>query len=426
MEGEGWIMRRFKVKSGLPVIIYLLLVFGLCRAEAKDIMSTEDDKPEGTHSGKTVRVPQDKHSIQAAIDSADDDDIVFVSPGIYHEMITLKDKTITLASHFLETGDPRDISQTVLDGAIQQDKGSQKKADFVIKITGNTDPNLRIVGFTIQNGDDGITCSGKAQILHNRFTSNNDAIDYEGGGGVCQFNTFENNMDDAVDLDQATEVTITDNVIRSNRDDGIEIRFHKYSGPVLHIIIRNNVISGNGEDGIQIIDYPDRSDRVVRIQQNLIVANAMAAIGCMGDGNTKENYEGADIPERIYVINNTIVDNEYGVTGGDNLVALNNIFVNIRKSALKKVDGESVAAYNLFWGNGADVERSNVDEEHSFRKDPLLDENFRPMRGSPCIDAGTAQLKRKSETLLQLPRDAYSSLAPDLGAFEADSDSQSK
>jgi len=382
------------------------------------------EKTETGRHGKTIRVPQDKQVIQAAIDVAHNGDIVLVGPGVYHETITLNKKNITLASHFLDTGDQKHINQTVLDGIIQQN-GRKKKASFVIKITKRSGPDLKIIGFTIQNGDDGIISSGEAQILHNRFINNNDAIDYEGGRGLCQFNIFEYNKDDAVDLDGATEVIIADNVIRNNDDDGIEIRLHKYSGRKLNIVIRNNVISGNGEDGIQIIDYPDLSDRVIRIERNAITGNAMVAVGCMGGGKTKENYEGADVPERIYLINNTIVDNEYGVTGGDNFVALNNIFVNIRKSALKKVNGESIAAYNLFWENGTDIERSNVDEEHTFRENPLLDEDFKLKQKSPCINAGTARFQWEKEILLQLPSDAYFGLAPDLGVFEFASGSKS-
>ena len=148
------------------------------------------------------------------------------------------------------------------------------------------------------------------------------------------------------------EGVMEDNIIRNNRDDGIEIRLHKYSGPTLDIVIRRNKIIGNKEDGIQIIDYPDKSDRVIRIERNLIAETSMAAIGCMSDGNTRENLEAADTPERIHVINNTFFDNEYGVTGGDSLIAVNNVLADTTRSALKKVDGGSVTAHNLFWNNG--------------------------------------------------------------------------
>ena len=74
----------------------------------------------------------------------------------------------------------------------------------------------------IQNGEDGISADAKLHILHNRFTGNSDAIDYEGGGGICSNNVFEYNSDDAVDLDRSTEAIVENNIIRYNGDDGIE------------------------------------------------------------------------------------------------------------------------------------------------------------------------------------------------------------
>ena len=358
-------------------------------------------------SESIIRVPQDYLAIQAAIDVAQDGDLVLVSPGTYAENLVLSGKTITLASEFHTRRDPGLIERTVIDGG----------GGTAITVDESVGPGTRILGFTIQNGDDGISAAGQLEILHNRFVENGDAIDYEGGGGICRDNLFENNSDDAVDLDGPTQAIIEENVIRNNGDDGIEIRLHEYAGPVLNIIIRNNTISGNDEDGIQIIDYPDLSDRFLLIERNLIQGNAMAGLGLMDNGDTDEDYRAASIPEPIRVYNNTFVDNDHALTGGDNLIALNNLFVNSATLATKEVDGNSVLAYNLYWNNGADDQGSDLDPATTLYADPLLDAAFRLQPGSPAIDAGTAFFKWQEETVLDLVGQ-FSGAAPDLGAYE--------
>jgi pectin methylesterase-like acyl-CoA thioesterase len=138
----------------------------------------------------TIRVPADQGTIQAAIDSARNGDVVLVLPGVYTENVRLEGKTITLASRFLNTRESKDIEKTVIDGA--------GKTAVEVKKVG---PETRIVGLTIRNGDDGILCSSKIQILNNRIINNTDGIDYEGGGGICRSNLFQGNRDDGVDLD---------------------------------------------------------------------------------------------------------------------------------------------------------------------------------------------------------------------------------
>ena len=366
---------------------------------------------------RTIRVPADHRRIQQAIDVASDGDTVLVAPGIYREQLRLEGKQITLASQFLVSRAIREIERTVLDGSVSG-KAKSTRGNTLITVAGDVGAGTRIVGFTIKNGDDGINCAANIEIAHNRFINNGDAIDYEGGGGVCRSNTFDKNGDDAVDLDGASEAIIEDNVIRNTGDDGIEIRLHKYSGRTLNIVIRRNQIIGSGEDGIQIIDYPDMSNRIIRIERNVIVQTKMAAIGCMADGKTGENYEAADIPERIEVINNTLLHNHYGITGGDSLLAMNNVIVGTKKIALKQVDGNSVLAFNLLWDNEVDNAGSNVEEKSTIRIDPKLGSGHRPEKSSPCVDAGTSLFMQGDAVLLKLPRASYIGSAPDLGAFE--------
>jgi hypothetical protein len=355
-----------------------------------------------------VHVPGEAPTVQAGLDLAADGDLVLVAPGTYRENVTLRDKAVTLASWFHTTRDPRHIRGTILDG----------DRETVITVEPTAGPSTEIVGLTIQNGDDGISADATLSIRHNYFTGNRDAIDYESGGGECLWNVFDGNRDDAIDLDGPTAAHIEGNTIRNSRDDGIEIRLHRYNGPLLETTIRGNTIADSGEDGIQVIDYPGLSDRVLRIERNHIARSADVGLGMMADGVTTEDYSGAPIPERIYLVHNTLVGNGYGITGGHNLVAVNNIIAHSTHVALKNIGGDSVVAHTLLWGNGTDAENANVVEERTVRADPRLDAAGRLLAGSPAIDAGTVTFVWQGETVVNLPADSFHGAAPDLGALE--------
>lgn len=374
------------------------------------------------NNSKTLAVPEQFDSIQQAVDAADDGDIVLLAPGVYHERVVLADKSVRLASWYLTTKDPTYIRQTVLDGSIHPDPTPEDDIDDglgeVILVKASAGPETTIMGLTIRDGDDGISCYAKISVLFNRFVNNTDAIDYEGGGGECRFNEFVANDDDAVDLDLACSVVVANNLIRDNDDDGIEIRFHEYTGPTLDIEIRDNVITGNGEDGIQIIDYPDLSSRRLVIERNVIADNAMAGIGMMSDGVTLEDYRAAPIPEPISIVNNTLSGNAVGITGGGNVLLLNNILVGHRKTPLKNLAGKSRLSHNLLWKNGEEPVGCELGEGVLFNHDPKLSDDFRPLDPTSILDRGTLTIDLPSKAKQRILPAIHQGKAPDLGAYE--------
>jgi chitodextrinase len=356
-----------------------------------------------------VQVPGDYASIQAAHDAATSGDTILLQPGVYVEQIIIT-KAITLASLYVTTGDESYIAATVLDGG---------NRPYTISIPSDAEDRPTIQGVTIRNSDDGITPRAMFNLLNSVITGTNDGIDYEdGSGGLVQFSTFELNGDDGIDLDFSVDVVIRDNVIRNNDDDGIEIRLQDHTGTTLNIVMTQNRIHGNGEDGIQLIGYDVPTDRFFEISRNTIYDNVDAGIGMMDGATSTEDFRAASLPERINIVGNTFANNRYGITGGDNTVVLNNIFVGHPAIAVKNVDGSSELAYNLFYGNGIDNSGSNGDAGSSVFADPLLDANLELLAGSPAIDAGTAHYVWQTETVLDLAPDAYAGSAPDMGAFE--------
>jgi hypothetical protein len=357
-----------------------------------------------------IRVPQDYSSIQQAVNAAQSGDVILVSPGTYTENITIAGKTLTLASLYYETQDSQYIENTIIDAG----------GNTGIFIDKNAGPDTTVMGFTITNGlVDGIFTYATLNVLYNHFTGNDDSIDYYGGGGVIRGNIFENGTDDGIDLDDDVNILIEDNIFRNNHQDGIEIRLEEYSGPQITVIIRNNQLIGNGHDGIQLVDYPDVSNRIFYIERNLFLNNNMVGLGMMDEGVSIEDYRAASIPERVHLFNNTFVGNNYAITGGDNLVAVNNIIANSLTQGIKNADGNSIVAYTLFWNNWTDQAGSNIDYGTNQSANPLLDAAYNLSYGSPAIDAGVAEFIWQGETVLNMPATDYFNTAPDLGWRES-------
>ena len=335
---------------------------------------------------------------------------------MYTESIRIHGKPIVLVSEHFLTGDMDAIDNTVISGS---------DSAFVVSIEGEMARLPVIHGFTIRDGSDGITATVPFELYHSHITKTGDGIDYEGGGGLVRHCRFTQNRDDGIDLDYAVAVRIEHCIISNNGDDGIEIRLqpfsmgpNPYEGDSLHTVMRCNLIEGNGENGIQFIGYDEETARTFRIEGNFIIDNAMAGIGCMDGHNTREDYSAAPLLESIIVRNNTFIGNDHHLSGGANLLAVNNIFVGAETLSVKNVSGNSLVTHNLFWDNRADAFGSNIDVAKTLYVDPRLLSDARPRRGSPVVDAGIEEVEWNGRRVRVLPPREYRGSAPDIGAWQ--------
>jgi len=362
----------------------------------------------------TLRVPQDHPTIQSAVNAASPGDTIVIGSGIYNENVVV-DRSVALIAQTFDAADPRN-NTTILDGG----------GGTVISVKSGITPGPSFAGLVVRNGLDGILVRSPISLEDSYLTGNVDSLQsVNGAAGSVSNNVFEDSTDDAIDINHPTrDLTIENNEILRSGGDGIEIRLtDDQIANTAKIVIRGNRIVQSRADGIQFIDYFQDTNRIFTIERNLIKDNGKAAIGMTDNAESGEDFRAASIRERIHVFHNTFVGNDHGISGGDNLIALNNIFQG-HVLALKNVDADSIASYNLFWNNTADFQGSSVDQATSRFADPLLDGNDRLGPGSPAIDAGTAYFEWRGEVVLDQPPSSYNGVAPDLGWFERQATNQ--
>ena len=130
---------------------------------------------------KEILVPSEYATIQAAIDTASNGDVIVVSNGTYLENISFLGKSITVTSMYKITLNRDDIINTIIDGS----SPTSPQEGSVVKFDNGENRDAILNGFTITGG----TGTKTYNVNENKY--------FRTGGGIMINNsspTISNNI----------------------------------------------------------------------------------------------------------------------------------------------------------------------------------------------------------------------------------------
>jgi len=388
-----------------------------------------------------IQVPADYATIQEALDSALDGDTILVSPGTYFENLAwpigVRDLKL-LSSHGAE--------QTVLDGT--------GKDDYVLDINEKVpfsnnaiapfiDKNTLVDGFSIKNGNGGISLIESGPILQNLIVEDNIkevtlASSNQGAGihlylsnGLIQNCIIRNNH---VDADHGiargaginsgnSPVTIKDCLIAGNTCTGFQsgygagIYATSRNFKIVNCIIENNTAETNGA-GLYVTSGGFGGNSNGSEVTNTLIRN-----------NTVLDSTGSSIEVRspgIEFNNCTVVNNNSGLkfTALTDFQITNSIFYNngplelgVRQFNNNDLPSLLKASYSFV--DGGFEGQGNISGDPGF----ISATNFSLQENSICVNAGNPD-KSPSFDFDGMPRPLPIGTRPDLGIYEIEQNSR--
>jgi len=335
-----------------------------------DLLLNFQVSPTTNSTPRTIRVPADYATIQAAINAASSltNDTVLVSPGTYDETVNFNGKPALLVS---VSGPNATL--------INPPAGS----NAVTFASGET-TNSIISGFTLAGGNSGVYVSGASPtIISNNIVNCGTGVYGYSASPLILNNVISNSSGSAIYLYVCNSPLLSGNALVGNHGGGVSMTVG--GSPT----IINNLIQDNIGDAIIMSGYCNAN-----IVQNVITGNT-------GNGISAEVASGARGP---WVINNTISGNGGNGIGEDGYFSsceiINNIVAGNPALYVSAASGTNppIIQFNDFYSANGNVYAGGVITNlngivGNISTNPffacLSSGDFRLFTVSRCIDAGT-------------------------------------